>query len=104
MLESTTAAHEVTPGPVNERPRARAAMRGGQTSVAERELRRFIDSVTEVFGENQTKILTEIWFDALASMDCMPEPTSPDWRLVTFVASVRLATRLIDCPNGTAMF
>jgi hypothetical protein len=72
--------------------------------LAHCELLAFIDSVTDLFGRDQTAFLTEIWLDALASMDRMPGPTSPDWRLVTLAASARLATQLLESPNRYAPF
>jgi hypothetical protein len=76
----------------------------GSVSVAERELSKFVDSVGDLFGPDQTRFLTEIWLDTVASMDRMPGPTSPDWRLVTVAASARLAKRLVDLPNAFALF
>lgn len=72
-------------------------------NIAERELLRFIDSVSDMFGPDQSKFLTEIWMDALASMECMPGPTSPDWRLVTLAASIRLAAQLLSIPSQYAL-
>ena len=65
-------------------------------NMAEFELQSFIDAVTDFFGREKAKFLTEIWLDELASMDRMPGPTSPDWHLVSLAASARLATYLID--------
>ena len=73
-------------------------------SVAERELSEFINSVTDLLGPDQTKFLTDVWLDTVASMDRMPGPTSPDWRLVTVAASARLARRLIDLPSPYKFF
>lgn len=72
-------------------------------NMAERELLRFIDSMSDLFGPEQSKFLTEIWMDALASMECMPAPSSPDWRQVTVVASVRLAARVLEIPDRFAL-
>ena len=63
-------------------------------SLAERELTAFVTSVTNLLGPEQTKFLTDIWLDELASMERMPAPTSVEWRLVTIAASARLASRL----------
>ena len=60
-------------------------------SVAERELLVFIDTATELVGRDARGRLREIWLDELACMDCMPEPSSPKWRLVTEAALKRLA-------------
>lgn len=65
-----------------------------QRSIAERELSAFIRSVTNLLGTEPDRYLTNIWLDAVAAMDIMPEPTSLDWRLVTIAASARLASRL----------
>ena len=65
-------------------------------SVPERELLRFVSAVTELLGNKQATVLTEIWLDELASMETMPEPTSTQWRLVTLGAWARLARRLFD--------
>jgi len=89
--------------PLNERPQGPDRVRA-DVSIAESELLAFIDSVTDLFGPDQTRFLTEIWFDALASMDRMPEPRSSDWRLVTVCASARLASRLIDVPSPPYAF
>jgi hypothetical protein len=66
------------------------------SSVPERELLGFVSAVTELFGAEQTRVLTEIWLDELASMEAMPEPMSTEWRLVTLGAWARLAGRLFD--------
>ena len=63
--------------------------------MPELELHAFINSVADLIGAEHTRFLTDLWLDELASMDTMPEPTSPDWRLVTLAASARLAGRLI---------
>jgi hypothetical protein len=69
---------------------------GGNISSAERELLDFIDSVGELIGPGSTHILTEIWLDELACMDCIPEPNSSDWRMVSLAASARLASKLMS--------
>lgn len=57
---------------------------GGDLSVPERELLNFIDSVASLVGHPvSTRILTEIWLDELAGMDCSPEPTHRGWRIVS---------------------
>jgi hypothetical protein len=65
-------------------------------SAPKRELLNFIDSVAMLIGPGSTRILTEIWLDELACMDCIPEPNSRDWRMVSLAASARLASRLIS--------
>jgi len=71
----------------------------GRTSVPQRELMSFIDTVSQMLGPESCVLLKEIWLDELACMDCMPEPSSSQWHLVTLAALRRLAMRLItnDC-------
>jgi hypothetical protein len=102
--ESRTAMHDMQLSPVSERPRASGPMNDTPVNIAEYELLTFINSVTDLFGPDQNKFLTEIWLDALASMDCMPGPASPDWPLVTLAASVRLAAQLLEIPDRYALF
>ena len=68
---------------------------GGTISEPERELLNFINSVGELMGPGSTRALTEIWLDELACMDCIPEPTSERWRIVSLRASASLASKLI---------
>jgi hypothetical protein len=65
-------------------------------SVAERQLRAFVDTASELVGPDAKGRLREIWLDELACMDCMPEPSSPKWRLVTEAALRRLVLRLAE--------
>ena len=69
------------------------------TSLPQRELLSFIDTVSELIGTEPRSLLREIWLDELACLECMPEPFSSEWRLVTLAAFRRLAIRLIrlDC-------
>lgn len=69
---------------------------GRAASAPERELHSFIDSVAKLIGLDSTRVLTEIWLDELACLDCAPEPDSNNWRVVSFAASTKLATKLID--------
>jgi len=96
--------YELPLNEVVEPRRTPASARVFPVNVAERELQSFIDAVTDFFGPEKTKFLTEIWLDELASMERMPEPTSPDWHLVTLAASARLATCFIDLPHHCAPF
>jgi hypothetical protein len=74
------------------------------SSVPERELLGFVSAVTDLLGSQQTRVLTEIWLDELASMEAMPEPTSTQWRLVTLGAWARLSERLFDvCLSGDCL-
>lgn len=45
----------------------------GATSARKRELLNFIDSVAMLTGPRVTRILTEVWLDGLAPMDCAPD-------------------------------
>ena len=71
-----------------------------RTSLPQRELLSFINTVSEMIGPEARGLLREIWLDELACMDCMPEPSSSDWHLVTLAALRRLAIRLI-ATNGS---
>lgn len=64
-------------------------------SLPQRELRSFINAVSELIGPEPQGLLREIWLDELACLDCMPAPSSSEWRLVTLAAFRRLAMRLI---------
>lgn len=66
------------------------------TSAPERELLNFIDSVTVLIGPDSTHFLADLWLNELACMDCIPEPNSKDWRMVSLAASARLASRLMS--------
>ena len=69
---------------------------GKPLSAPERELLEFISAVDKLIVSSSTHFLTEIWLDELARMDCMPEPTSSDWRLVSVAAAHRLVNLLLD--------
>jgi hypothetical protein len=69
---------------------------GRAKSAPELELLNFIDSVAMLVGPGSTRTLTEIWLDELACMDCIPEPNSSDWRMVSLAASARLASKLMS--------
>jgi hypothetical protein len=58
-------------------------------SVPERELLSFIDTVVNLLGPGATSLLTEIWLDEPACLDCLPSPNSSEWRLVSLAASAR---------------
>ena len=75
--------------------RAQPSVEGGATSAPERELLNFIDSVARLIGPASTHTLTELWLDELACMDCISEPNSRDWRMVSLAASARLANKLM---------
>jgi hypothetical protein len=67
----------------------------GTMSKPEREMRGFVDAVSDLIGPDQAKLAREVWLDKAACMDCMPT-TSPDWSLVTLAAYVRLAIHPIE--------
>ena len=79
-----------------------SAGRGDSAAISEpeRELRSFINSVGELIGPGWTRTLTEIWLDELACMDCIPEPISKGWRIVSVRASASLARKLIASQLG----
>lgn len=68
---------------------------GKNVSVPERELLDFIHAVTELLGPSITGVLTEIWLNEVACMECAPGPGGLDWRMVSMAASTTLAGRLI---------
>jgi hypothetical protein len=74
------------------------------TTVAERELRSFVGSVIDLLGSEGAKFLEDIWLDELAEMERTPEPTSPQWRLVSIAASSRLAGRLVGLNRDRSCF
>ena len=82
----------------NMRLRRRECIAGCEQpiTVAERELRSFVGSVIDLLGLEGAKLLEDIWLDELAELERTPEPTSPQWRLVSIAASSRLAVRLIE--------
>jgi hypothetical protein len=81
--------------PCHGRVESNSAISDDSLSEPERELHGFIHSLASLIGPGATKSLTELWLDELACMDCIPGPHSPDWRLVSLAASVKLACRVI---------
>ena len=75
--------------------RAQPSGDGGATSAPERELLNFIDSVAMLIGQGPSRILTDIWLDELACMECAPDLNGRNWRMVSLAASTRLARELI---------
>jgi hypothetical protein len=67
------------------------------------ELLTFTNSVSDPIGPGGHRLLSEIWLDERASLDCIPEPASPDWLLVS-LPSGRFAVRLIDMCLSTSRF
>ena len=90
----------------NMRLRPRESIVGCEqaVTVAERELRLFVGSVIDLLGSEGAKFLEDIWLDELAEMERTPEPTSPQWRLVSIAASSRLAVRLMELNHDRACF
>jgi len=71
--------------------------------LPQRELLGFINTVSEMIGPESNGLLREIWLNELACMDCMPEPSSSEWRLVTLAAFRKLAMRLIAMDHGPTL-
>jgi hypothetical protein len=70
-------------------------------TTAEREFVAFTRAVTDLFGPECAKSSAEDWLNEVASMEYLPGPTSPEWRLVTVAALARLAIRMtvaLRCP------
>ena len=90
----------------NVRLRPRESIVGCEQSVtvAEREPRSFVGSVIDLIGSEGAELLEDIWFDELAEMESTPEPTSPQWRLVSIAASSRLAGRLMELNQCRSCF
>jgi hypothetical protein len=88
----------------NMRLRRRESIAGCEQpiTVAERELRSFVGSVIDLLGSEGAKFLEDIWLDELAEMERTPEPTSPQWKLVSIAASSRLAVRLMELNHDRA--
>jgi hypothetical protein len=73
-------------------------------TIAERQFVAFTRAVTDLFGPEYAKSSAEDWLNEVASMECLPGPTSPEWRLVTVAALARLAIRMtvaLRCPSST---
>jgi hypothetical protein len=60
--------------------------------MAEHELAAFFAAVTELFGSEQAELSAEEWLDEFLATETLPASTC-DWRLITFSASTRLASR-----------
>lgn len=68
-------------------------------SCAERELRDFIHSLSDLVSAKGVATLREMWLDEVASLTNTPEPTSSEWRLVTMGAYLRVAQHLVEMRN-----
>ena len=65
-----------------------------QMDMAQRELGAFLYAVSDSYGPEEADIAVQDWLDELALLDCVPEPTPRDWRLVTIGAAGRLSNRV----------
>ena len=72
-----------------------------QMDMAQRELGAFIYAVSESYGPDEADIAAQDWLDELKLLDCMPEPTPREWRLVTIAAAGRLSNRVNKKTLGT---
>lgn len=79
----------------NERSEKGGAIGQEAMSEPERELKSFIDSVTNLMGPCAAASLTELWLDELACMECVPGSGTFNWRSVSLSASVKLAIRVV---------
>lgn len=96
LSESRTGMHGMQMSHASEGSSNSRSTCADPANMAERELLTFINAVTELFGSEPARFLTEVWLDELALMDNSHGLTSCDWRLVTLAASARLAVRLIN--------
>lgn len=71
----------------------------GFLSDAEKELAAFARAVQELFGSRQVRQSIEDWIEELESMDWRCAESAPDWRGITIVAAVRLASRISHTGN-----
>ena len=65
-----------------------------QMVSAEREFAAFTRAVTELFGPEEAKLSAEDWLNEVASRNCLPGPTTREWRIVTVAALARLTIRM----------
>ena len=72
-----------------------------QMDLAQRELGAFLYAVSESHGPEEADIAAQDWLDELKLLDCVPEPTPRDWRLVTIAAAGRLSKRVNKKAVGT---
>ena len=56
-------------------------------------------SGSELAIPEQARVSAEDWLDEYEKVDCLPLPTSREWRVITIAASARLARRLKAAPN-----
>jgi hypothetical protein len=72
-----------------------------QMDMAQRELGAFLYAVSESYGPEEADIAAQDWLEELKLLDCVPEPTPRDWRLVTIAAAGRLSKRVNKKAVGT---
>jgi hypothetical protein len=72
-----------------------AAINGKPMSEPERELSSFINPMASLIGPGASRVLTDLWLDELASMECIPGSESFNWRSVSLSASAKLAGLVI---------
>ena len=65
-----------------------------QMDTAKCELGAFLHVVSELYGPEEAELSVQDWLDELELLDCMPEPTRGDWRLISIAAASRLAERV----------
>jgi hypothetical protein len=65
-----------------------------QMDMAQRELGAFLYAVSDSYGPEEADIAAQDWLDELKLLDCEPEHTPRDWRLVTIAAAGRLSKRV----------
>jgi hypothetical protein len=104
MAKTVTTMPESQPSVNDRREDTRQPGDFSSVTLPKRELLEFIHVVCSVLGADMASVLTELWLDELASMDRTPEPTSPEWRLVTLGASARLVSRLLEMHCQEALF
>ena len=78
---------EVQLSPVDEQPRAHAPMSLTPATKAECELLVFVNSVTDLFGPDQAKFLTEIWMYKVDKKRLDAPHTDNPWPLNVKAAS-----------------
>jgi len=60
--------------------------------MADHELGAFFGAVAELFGSEQAELSAEDWLGEVLATETLPSATC-DWRLITFSAATRLASR-----------
>lgn len=68
------------------------------THMAESELAAFTGAVYELFGHEEARVSADEWIEELLSADRPIGAGIADWRHITIMASIRLASRV--CRNA----